>query len=59
MKKLALVLWLILTLAAGSYAQNEQKDLDGSYVLTESTLESSEKVKSFDKFFEDLKKLKG
>jgi hypothetical protein len=25
MKKLALVLWLILTLAAGSYAQSEQK----------------------------------
>jgi type II restriction enzyme len=32
-------------------------DLDGSYVLTEESIEESDKVKLFDKFIEDLKKL--
>lgn len=32
-------------------------DLDGSYVLSEATIEESEKVKTFDKFIEDLRKL--
>lgn len=32
-------------------------DLDGSYVLSETTIEESEKVKTFDKFIEDLRKL--
>jgi type II restriction enzyme len=32
-------------------------DLDGSYVLSETNIEESEKVKMFDKFIDDLKKL--
>jgi type II restriction enzyme len=32
-------------------------DLDGSYVLSEATIEESEKVKTFDKFIEDLRKI--
>ena len=32
-------------------------DTDGSYVMTEANLEQSDKVKLFDKFIEDLKKL--
>jgi type II restriction enzyme len=32
-------------------------DLDGSYVLSEATIEESDKVKTFDKFIEDLRKL--
>lgn len=32
-------------------------DLDGSYVLSEATIEESAKVKTFDKFIEDLRKL--
>lgn len=32
-------------------------DLDGSYVLSEATIEESEKVKTFDKFIEDLRNL--
>jgi len=34
-----------------------EADLDGSYVLSEETIEESEKVKTFDKFIADLKKL--
>jgi len=34
-------------------------DTDGSYVMSESTVEESAKVKMFDKFMEDLKKLFG
>lgn len=34
-----------------------ETDLDGSYVLSEANIEESEKVKTFDKFIEDLKKL--
>ena len=33
-------------------------DTDGSYVMSESKIEESDKVKTFDKFFEDIKKLK-
>jgi len=32
-------------------------DLDGSYVLSETNIEESDKVKMFDKFIDDLKKL--
>jgi len=32
-------------------------DTDGSYVMSESTVEESPKVKTFDKFMEDLKKI--
>jgi len=32
-------------------------DTDGSYVLSETKIEESDKVKMFDKFIEDLKKL--
>ena len=32
-------------------------DTDGSYVMTEANIEESDKVKMFDKFIEDLKKL--
>lgn len=32
-------------------------DLDGSYILTEERIEESEKVKMFEHFIEDLKKL--
>jgi len=32
-------------------------DTDGSYVMTETTVEESPKVKMFDKFMEDLKKI--
>lgn len=32
-------------------------DLDGSYILSETEIEESNKVKSFDKFIEDLKKV--
>ena len=32
-------------------------DTDGSYVLSETEIEESNKVKMFDKFIEDLKKL--
>jgi len=32
-------------------------DLDGSYVLTEERIEESDKVKLFDKFIEDLKRI--
>ena len=32
-------------------------DTDGSYVLSETNIEESSKVKMFDKFIEDLKKL--
>ncbi len=32
-------------------------DLDGSYVLSETNIEESKKVKMFDKFIDDLKKL--
>ena len=32
-------------------------DLDGSYVLSETNIEESSKVKMFDKFIDDLKKL--
>lgn len=34
-----------------------EADLDGSYVLSESDIEESEKVKMFDKFIDDLKEL--
>ena len=34
-----------------------ETDTDGSYVLSETTIEKSSKVKMFDKFIEDLKKL--
>jgi len=34
-----------------------EMDLDGSYVLSESQIEESDKVKMFDKFIEDLKKM--
>ena len=36
-----------------------EKDLDGSYILTEEGLEESHKVKLFEHFIEDLKKLIG
>lgn len=32
-------------------------DLDGSYIMSENTIEESDKVKTFDKFIDDLKKL--
>ncbi|MBU1599032.1 DNA modification methylase, partial [bacterium] len=32
-------------------------DLDGSYVLSETNIDASSKVKMFDKFIDDLKKL--
>ena len=32
-------------------------DTDGSYVLSETDIEESDKVKTFDKFIDDLKKL--
>ncbi len=32
-------------------------DTDGSYVMSEEKVEESEKVKMFDKFIEDLKRL--
>lgn len=32
-------------------------DLDGSYVLSERIIQESDKVKTFDKFIEDLRKL--
>jgi type II restriction enzyme len=32
-----------------------EKDLDGSYVLSETTIEESDKVKMFDKFIDDLR----
>ena len=32
-------------------------DTDGSYVLSETNIEESDKVKMFDKFIDDLKKL--
>ena len=32
-------------------------DLDGSYLLTDETIEESEKVKLFEHFIDDLKKL--
>jgi type II restriction enzyme len=34
-----------------------ETDIDGSYVLCENDIEESEKVKMFDKFIDDLKKL--
>lgn len=34
-----------------------EKDLDGSYVLSEKNIEESEKVKMFDRFIDDLRKL--
>jgi len=34
-----------------------ETDLDGSYVLSETNIEESDKVKMFDKFIEDLRKL--
>ena len=34
-----------------------ETDTDGSYVMSERTVEESPKVKMFDKFMEDLKKL--
>ncbi len=34
-----------------------EKDLDGSYVLSETTIEESDKVKTFDKFIDDLRNL--
>jgi len=34
-----------------------ETDLDGSYVLSETNIEESDKVKMFDKFIEDLKEL--
>ena len=34
-----------------------EKDLDGSYVLSETTIEESDKVKMFDKFIDDLRNL--
>lgn len=34
-----------------------EKDLDGSYVLSETNIEESEKVKMFDKFIDDLRNL--
>ena len=34
-----------------------EMDLDGSYVLTDKTVEESEKVKLFEHFFDDLRKL--
>lgn len=34
-----------------------EKDLDGSYVLSEINIEESSKVKMFDKFIDDLRKL--
>jgi type II restriction enzyme len=34
-----------------------EKDLDGSYVLSETTIEESNKVKMFDKFIDDLREL--
>lgn len=34
-----------------------ETDLDGTYVLTPDTIEESNKVKTFDKFIEDLRKL--
>lgn len=34
-----------------------EKDLDGSYVLSETNIEESSKVKMFDKFIDDLRKL--
>lgn len=32
-------------------------DTDGSYVMTEEKIEESDKVKMFDRFIDDLKKL--
>jgi len=32
-------------------------DTDGSYVMSQEKIEESDKVKKFDKFFVDLKKL--
>lgn len=32
-------------------------DTDGSYVMNEETIEESDKVKTFDRFFEDLKRI--
>jgi len=34
-----------------------EKDLDGSYVLSETSIEESDKVKMFDKFIDDLRNL--
>jgi len=34
-----------------------EKDLDGSYVLSETTIEESDKVKMFDKFIDDLRNI--
>ena len=34
-----------------------ETDLDGAYIMTEQSVKESEKVKTFDKFIEDLKKL--
>ncbi len=34
-----------------------EEDLDGSYVLSETVIEESDKVKPFDKFIDDLKKV--
>src|SRR3989338_1959417 len=34
-----------------------ERDTDGSYVMTEANIDESNKVKMFDKFIEDLKKL--
>ena len=34
-----------------------EKDLDGTYVMTEANIEESDKVKLLDKFIDDLKKL--
>lgn len=34
-----------------------EKDLDGSYVLSETNIDESDKVKMFDKFIDDLRKL--
>src|SRR3989338_8006222 len=34
-----------------------ETDLDGAYVMTEQSIKESEKVKTFDKFMDDLKKL--
>lgn len=34
-----------------------EKDLDGAYIMTEKIIKESDKVKTFDKFIDDLKKL--
>ena len=34
-----------------------EMDLDGAYIMTEKTVKESEKIKTFDKFIDDLKKL--